>query len=187
MRLVNNGATVKPGDMLVEFDRQEQLRNALDRRADLVDLEQQVKKREADEVAATASDDSSLKLAEDALAKAKLELVKNDMLPKIEAEKNDLAYEEAQAQLKQLQETYNLKRADAAADIRVLQIRRDRSQTTMTQAESNAERMLITSPLPGVAVIKTTWKNGGNPLEFAEGGEVRTRQPVAEDGNPTAT
>ena len=186
MRLVNNGATVKPGDMLVEFDRQEQLRNALDRRADLVDLEQQVKKREADEVAATASDDSSLKLAEDALAKAKLELVKNDMLPKIEAEKNDLAYEEAQAQLKQLQETYNLKRADAAADIRVLQIRRDRSQTTMTQAESNAERMLITSPLPGVAVIKTTWKNGGNLMEFAEGDEVRTGQPVVEVVNPAA-
>src|SRR5206468_2891379 len=30
MRLVPNGSTVKPGDMLVEFDRQEQLRNALD-------------------------------------------------------------------------------------------------------------------------------------------------------------
>ena len=40
MRLVSNGSTVKPGDMLVEFDRQEQLRNALDRKADLTDLEQ---------------------------------------------------------------------------------------------------------------------------------------------------
>src|SRR5436190_18561810 len=43
MRLINNGATVKPGDTLVEFDRQEQLRNALDRRAELTDLEQQIK------------------------------------------------------------------------------------------------------------------------------------------------
>lgn len=184
MRLVPNGATVKPGDMLVEFDRQEQLRNALDRKADLTDLEQQIKKRQADEVAARASDDSALQQAQDALAKAKLELVKNEMLPKIEAEKNDLAYEEAQAQVKQLQETYALKRAAAAADIRVLEIRRDRSETTMKQAESNAERMLVASPLPGVAVIKTTWKNGGNMVEFAEGDEVRPGQPVVEVVNP---
>ena len=184
MRLVSNGSTVKPGDMLVEFDRQEQLRNALDRKADLTDLEQQIKKREADEVAAKASDDSAIQQAQDAMAKAKLELIKNDMLPKIEAEKNDLTYEQAQAQLKQLQETYTLKRAAATADIHVLEIRRDRSATTMKQAESNAERMLVTSPLPGVAVIKTTWKNGGNMVEFAEGDEVRPGQPVVEVVNP---
>jgi len=184
MRLVDNGATVKPGDMLVEFDRQDQLRNALDRRADLTDLEQQIKRREAEEVAARASDDSTLQQAKDNLEKTRLELVKNDLLPKIEAEKNTLAHEEAQAQLTQLQETYALKRAAAAADIKALQIRRDRAETTMRQAESNAERMLVTSPLPGVAVIKTTWKNGGNLVEFAEGDEVRAGQPVVEVVNP---
>jgi len=184
MRLVPNGATVKRGDMLVEFDRQEQIRNALDRRADLTDLEQQIKKRQADEVAAKASDDSSITQAQDAVARAKLDLIKNDMLPKIEAEKNTLAHEEAQAKLKQLQETYELKRRAAAADIKVLVIRRDRAETNMKQAESNANRMLVTSPLPGVAVIKTTWKSGGAPVEFTEGDEVRSGQPVVEVVNP---
>ncbi len=184
MRLVHNGATVKAGDMLVEFDRQEQLRNALDRRADLTDLDQQIKKREADEVAARASDESTLKQAQSALEKARLELVKNEMLPKIEAEKNTLAHEEASARLKQLQETYDLKRAAAAADIKVLEIRRDRAATNMQQAQQNAERMLVNSPLPGVAVIKTTWKSGNSPTEFVEGDEVRSGQPVVEVVNP---
>lgn len=186
MRLVNNGDTVKPGDMLVEFDRQEQIRNALDRKADLTDLEQQIKKAEAEEIAAKASDDSALQQAHDAEAKAKLELIKNDLLPKIEAEKNTLGYEQAQATVKQLQESYGLKRAAAAANIKSLEIRRDRSATTMKQAESNADRMLILSPLPGVAVIKTTWKNGGAPVEFIEGDEVRPGQPVVEVVNPAA-
>jgi multidrug efflux pump subunit AcrA (membrane-fusion protein) len=66
MRLIDNGRTVKPGDPLVEFDRQEQLRNALDRRAELTDLEQQIKKRQAEEVAARASDDSTLAQANSA-------------------------------------------------------------------------------------------------------------------------
>src|SRR4051794_2610186 len=184
MRLINNGKTVKPGDPLVEFDRQDQLRNALDRRAELTDLEQQIKKREAEEIAARASDDSTLEQAKSAQEKARLELLKNDMLPKIQAEKNTLGFEEAEAKLKQLQETYDLKRRAAAADIKILEIRRDRSETTMRQAESNAEKMLVTSPLPGVAVIKTTFKNGGNMTEFMEGDEVRPGQPVVEVVNP---
>jgi multidrug resistance efflux pump len=186
MRLVNNGATVKPGDTLVEFDRQDQIRNALDRKADLTDLEQQIKKAEAEEIAANASDESALQQARDAEARAKLELIKNDMLPKIEAEKNTLAYEQAQATLKQLQDSFPLKRAAAAANIKALEIRRDRSANTMRQAESNADKMLIVSPLPGVAVIKTTWKSGGAPVEFIEGDEVRPGQPVVEVVNPTA-
>jgi len=185
MRLIENGRSVQPGDTLVEFDRQDQLRNALDRRAELTDFESQITKRQADEVAAKASDDSTLKQAESAQEKARLELVKNDMLPKIQAEKNTLAFEEAQAKLKQLQETYDLKRRAAAADIKILEIRRDRSETNMKQAESNADRMLITSPLAGVAVVRTTWKNNGNLVEFAEGDEVRPGQPVIDVVNPS--
>jgi HlyD family secretion protein len=184
MRLIKAGTTVKAGDPLVEFDRQDQLRNALDRRAELVDLEQQIKKRQAEEVAARASDDSTLKQAESSLEKSRLELAKNELIPKIQAEKNTLAFEEAQARLKQLQETYELKRRAAAADIRILEIRRNRSETNMKQAESNAERMLIASPLPGVVVIKSTFKNGGNMVEFMEGDEVRPGQPVVEVVNP---
>lgn len=184
MRLIKAGTTVRLGDPLVEFDRQDQLRNALDRRAELNDFDQQIKKRTAEEVAARASDESTLKQAQSSLERARNELVKNDMLPRIQAEKNKLAFEEAEARLKQLQETFELKRRAAAADIRILEIRRNRAETNMKQAESNAERMLISSPLPGVAVVKTTWKNGGNMVEFMEGDEVRPGQPVVEVVNP---
>jgi biotin carboxyl carrier protein len=184
MRLIKAGITVKPGDALIEFDRQEQIRNALDRRAELTDFEQQIKKREADEVAAKATDDSTLMQATSTLERSRLELVKNDMLPKIQAEKNTLAFEEAEAKLKQLQETYELKRRAATADIKILAIRRDRSETNMKQAEANAERMLIVSPLPGVAVVRSTFKNGGNMVEFMEGDEVRPGQPVVDVVNP---
>jgi HlyD family secretion protein len=185
MRLVPNGATVKRGDVLVEFDRQDQLRSALDSQAQLTDFEQQIRKRQADEVAAKAADDSSLEQAKSALGKAKLELLKNELLPKIEAEKNTLAYEAADAQLKQLQETYELKRRSAQADIKLLDISRARAETQMKQAQANAERMQVLSPLPGVAVIRTTWKQSGL-LEYTEGDEVRTGQPVVQVVNPAA-
>ena len=183
--LVPPGTTVRAGDLLVEFDRQDQIRNALDRKAELTDLEQQIRKRVAQEDAARASDDSTLTQAKSAVERARLEMVKNDMLPKIEAEKNTLALEEAEARLKELQDTYALKRRAAQAEIRVLQIRRDRSANTMTQAETNAARMRITSPIGGVAVVKSTWKSTGM-AEIAEGEEVRPGMPVVEVVNPSA-
>lgn len=184
-RLIRPGTAVRPGDQLVEFDRQDQLRTALDRKAELTDLEQQIRKRVAQEDAARASDDSTLTQAKSAVERARLETVKNDMLPKIEAEKNNLALEEAQARLTQLQESYDLKRKAAAADIRILQIRRDRSENTMKQAETNASRMLIASPIAGVAVVKSTWKATGM-AEIEEGEEVRAGMPVVEVVNPSA-
>ena len=184
-RLVRAGSTVQAGDLIVEFDRQQQLTNALDRRAELADLEQQIRKREAQERAAAAKDDSEIKVAESSQRRAELEMVKNDMIAKIEAEKNINALEQAKATLKQLQTTYDLKRKAAEADIRMLRIRRDRAENAMKMAETNASRMAITAPIAGMVVIKTIWKSG-NMAEVQEGEEVRAGVPVADIVNPNA-
>ena len=183
-RLVKAGQAVHPGDLLVEFDRQDQVRNALDKQAELNDLEQQIRKRGAQEAAARAADDSTMKQAETSLQRAKLEMLKNEMLPKIQAEKNALALEEAEARLEQLRQTYDLKRTAAEADVRVLEIKRDRADTAMKQAASNADRMLIKSTLDGLAVIKMTWK-GRNMAEIQEGDEMRSGLPVVDVVNPS--
>jgi HlyD family secretion protein len=183
-RLIRAGATVKPGDLLVEFDRQDQLKNALDRRVELNDLEQQIRKKEAEERAARAKDESELKQAESQEGRARLELAKNEFLPKIQAEKNDQALEEAIAKLAQLKKTFDLKRKAAEADLRILQIRRDRAENAMKQAESNAEKMAILSPLGGMAVVRSTWKSN-TQSEIQEGEEIRSGVPVVDVVNPS--
>jgi HlyD family secretion protein len=184
-RLVPAGSTVKAGDLIVEFDRQEQIKNALDRRAELQDLEQQIAKRDAQERAARAHDDSEISLAESAIGRAQLEMVKNEMLPKINAEKNKQALEQAEATLAQLKATYDLKRRAAEADVRILQIRRDRAASAERQAAGNADRMAIHAPIGGMAVVKTIWK-GNNMADVQEGEEVRAGVPVVDIVNPNA-
>jgi HlyD family secretion protein len=184
-KLVRPGSTVSPGDLIVEFDRQEQLKNALDRRAELQDLEQQIAKREAQERAARAHDDSEISLSESAIGRAQLEMTKNELLPKINVEPTGLALEQAQATLKQLKATYELKRRAAEADVRILQIRRDRAANAEKQAAGNAERMAIHAPIAGMAVVKTIWK-GNNMADVQEGEEVRAGVPVVDIVNPNA-
>jgi HlyD family secretion protein len=184
-RLAKAGSIVKQGDLVVEFDRQEQLKNALDRRAELNDLEQQIRKKDAEARAARARDDSELKQAESALGRAELEMVKNEMLPRIQVEKNRQTLEEASAKLKQLTATYELKRRAAAADLRILEIRRDRAGNAMRQAETNAEKMSIRAPLDGLIVIRTVWKTN-TPTEVQEGEEVRSGMPIVDVVDPAA-
>lgn len=184
-RLIRPGSAVRRGDLIVEFDRQQQLVNALDRRAELQDLEQQIRKREAQERAAAAKDESEIKVAESSVSRAELEMVKNDMIPRINAEKNTLALEQAQATLEQLKTTYELKRKAAEADIQILRIRRDRAENAMRMAETNAERMAILSPIGGMAVLKSIWK-GNTMAEVQEGEEVRAGVPIVDIVDPNA-
>lgn len=182
--LIHQGTKVLPGDLLVEFDRQQQVQNALDRRAELNDLEQQIRKKEAEGRAARARDDSEILQAESSLSRARLEMVKNDMLPRIQAEKNSQALEQADATLTQLRTTYDLKRSAALADLRILQIRRDKAENAMRQAETNATRMEVHSPIAGLSVTRTMWKSSGM-AEIQEGEEVRAGVPVVDIVNPS--
>jgi HlyD family secretion protein len=179
-RLVAGGTRVESGDLLVEFDRQEQQRLAFDRRAEVVDLDGQIGKKQAEQSAAEAKDQTELTAAQNDVARAKLEMQKNPLLSKVEAEKNTLALEQATAKLEQLRTTYQLKRKAAAADLRILEIRRERAETARQHAERNAELMEIHAPFAGLVVIKTVYRGGTGFVEVLEGDEVRPGSAIID-------
>jgi len=83
-RLTPNGARVKPGDILVEFDRQNQVKTALDREAEYRDLEELIQRRQAEQVAAQAQDETELKSAEYDLQAALVDMRKNEVVSSLE-------------------------------------------------------------------------------------------------------
>ena len=184
-KLIPPGTNVRKGDLLVEFDRQNQVKAALDRQAEYRDFVEQIKKKQAEHDAARARDDTELRAAESALEVAALDIRKNEILPRIDIEKNQLNLEEATARLKQLRETYQLKRHAAAAEIRVLEIQRDRALNAARHAEQNSEKMAVRSAIDGVVVFNPIWKS--NQLaDVQEGDEVRAGVPFLNVINPAA-
>ncbi|HXB20309.1 MAG TPA: efflux RND transporter periplasmic adaptor subunit, partial [Candidatus Solibacter sp.] len=183
-KLIKNGSAVKRGDVLVEFDREAQARNILDKKAEYLDLVDQIKKKQADQASARAADETELKQAEDAEKTAELELKKNEIISRIDAEKNQQNLEQARASLQQLRETFQLKRQAAAAELKILEIQRDRAATAMHWAEGNTEKMVIRSSTDGVAVINSLWK-GGSISDVQEGDEVRPGYPFLQIVNPS--
>lgn len=179
IKLAGSGSRVKKGDVLVEFDRQTQIKNALDRSADLADLEQQIRKMQADHAVVRATDNTNLKLAESAVQAAALELRRNEIISKIDAEKNQQTYEEAKATFAQLKTTFDLKRKAAAAELRSLEIQRDRARSAMEYAQGNTQKLLIKSPIEGIVVLNQIWK-GGQMGEIVEGDEIRPGVPFLQ-------
>jgi multidrug resistance efflux pump len=170
--LVPNGERVRHGDLLVEFDRQAQMRAFLDKQEEYADLANKTAEAQAKEIADRAKDETEIGKAESELSKAQLEIQKVELLSKIDAEKANETLEEARATLAQLRATFDLKRQSAAAGIRLLEIQRDRSKQIMEHAQANAELMQIRSPIDGVIVLNSIWKQS-RMGEVQEGDQVR--------------
>jgi len=183
-KLTPAGSHVKKGDLLVEFDPQAQTKDYLDKKSTYENLVSQVAQKQSDEDIARAKDDTSVKQAEDELKRAQLELQRSEIVSRIDAEKNQEAAEEAEATLKQWKETYQLKRAAGAAGIRILEIQRDRAQDAMRFAQSNAAKMVVHSPMPGVVVYNTIWL-GGRMGTVQEGDQVRPGVPFLQVVDPS--
>jgi RND family efflux transporter MFP subunit len=171
-KLVPAGTAVKPGDVLVEFDRQGQLRAYVEREAEYLGLVEELKRKRADQDAAAGQDEAELQKAERDVDRARLDVRKAEVLSRIDALKNAQTLEEAQARVEQLRRRQQFRSTAARADLRALEIRAERAQRAMAHARRNMEKLQIRSALDGVVVFTPMWRNNG-PAEVQEGDEVR--------------
>src|ERR1700730_6913791 len=183
-KLAPAGTHVKKGDVLVEFDPQTQTKDYLDKKSTYENLVGQVAQKRAEEDIARAKDDTAMKQAEDELKRTQLELQKNEIVSRIDAEKNQEALDEAQTTLKQLKQTYELKRAASASTIRIQEIQRDRALEAMRYAQGNAAKMVVHSPMEGVVVYNTIWL-GGRMGTVQQGDQVRPGVPFLQVVDPS--
>ena len=167
VRLADAGTHVKEGDVVAEFDRQLQRQNYEDHEAEYNSQNDAILKRKAELKIEREKQLSDLEKAKADVETAKLENRRNEVLSKIDAEKNQETLAEAEANLKMQQETLDLKQASADAEIRLLEIKRDREKLSMDQARINYDRMVIHAPVSGMLVYQSFWKGSqmGTPQE----------------------
>lgn len=171
-KLASSGTRVRQGDVLVDFDRQAQMREFINKQDDYQKLANQTIQEQAKENAARAKDETEIQQAESDLSKAQLELKKVELLSKIDAEKAQQTLDEAKATLQQLRATFDLKRKSAHSAVTLLELQRDRAGQVMEHARANADLMEMKAPIDGVVVLNTIWKEG-KMGQVQEGDQVR--------------
>src|SRR5579872_5899360 len=133
--LVPNGSRVKQGDVLAEFDRTQQVDNARDAQAKFDDLSHQVEQKTAEFRSNAEKRRSDLQTAEADLAKAKLQLRRGPLLSEIDRLKNETKAENAQAHVDSLMRSNHFHDEAEAANLRVLELQRDRQKVSLERAQ----------------------------------------------------
>lgn len=169
IRLAEAGKFVKAGDIVAEFDRQAQRASYEDHETSYNSQNDQILKRQSELKIEREKQLSDLQKAKADVESAKLDIRKNEVVSKIDAEKNDEALAEAEATFKMQQETLDLKKTSADAEIKLLEITRDREKLAMEQARINYERMVVHAPVSGMVVYQSMWK--GNKMGLPQEGD----------------
>jgi multidrug resistance efflux pump len=158
-KFVPTGTRVKEGDVLAEFDRTKQLDSAREAHAKYEDLRHQVDQRKEQHRADAEKRAAELQQAEADLAKAQLELRKGPILSEIDRLKNQAKLEDAQEHVSSLKRSSHYHDVSETADLKILELQRDRQRLAWERAQSNAERLVLRSPIPGMVSRENSWHN----------------------------
>jgi len=158
-KLIPTGEAVKEGDILAEFDRTKQVDAARDAQARYEDLRHQVDQRKEQHRADAEKRAADLQQAEADLAKAQLELRKGPILSEIDRLKNQAKLEDAQAHVASLQRSGHFHDISEAADVKILELQRDRQKVAWERAQSSSEKLVIKAPIPGMVSRENSWHN----------------------------
>lgn len=181
IQLARFGAQVHKGDVVLEFDPSQQEYNLAQNRSDLQQAEQEIVKAKADAAVQTAEDQTALLKAKYAVRRAELDVSKNELLSKIDAQKNLLALDEAKRALAQLEQDIRSHSASNEAALAISQEKRHKARLAMDQADENIKKMRITAPIDGLVVIHGNRDASGG---FFFGGMTLPDYHVGDQVNP---
>lgn len=187
IRLLPTGTHVKKDEVVLQFDPSEQQYRLEQAQSDLAGAQQEVTKSKADAEVQRAQDQVALLKAKFDVRSAELDVARNELLSSIDAEKNNLALEEAKRRLAQLQDDVKSRQALNDATLAVSQEKRNKAQLEIQQAQETMQRMTIRAPFDGtVSVHENPDAMGGIYIggmqmpEYREGDQTRPGNTIAE-------
>src|SRR3954447_4356132 len=159
-RLVKNGASVRPGDLIAEFDDTSQVRFARDAASKYDDLSHQVEQKKAEHVTNAEKRALELVQAQADLRRAEIDIRKGPILSQIDQDKNQVKLQDAQAHVASLQRSGRAHDTAEKAEIRILELQRDRQKIALDRAENNIRKLRIRAPIGGMIALENAWRQG---------------------------
>ncbi len=183
--LAENGALVSPGDSLATFDRANEIRLLLEAQTKFDDLGHQIEQKRALNNSNAEKRIADLQQAQADLKKAEIESRKGPVLSAIDQEKNQVKLEDARAHVASLERSNHFRETGEAAELRILELQRDRQQVAVTRQTRNSELLTVKAPIRGMVALENIWRN--NSLGHAqEGDQLWPGSPLLKLFDPTA-
>ncbi|MGE5644172.1 MAG: HlyD family secretion protein [Acidobacteriota bacterium] len=184
-RLAPLGALAREKDLIVEFDDSE-VRSRLDeKRLELEQIDEQIKKAQAELEIRDNQDQVELLRARYAVRRAELEVKRNELLSEIDATKNKLNLKEAQQRLVQLESDIKSRQEQSQAELAVLREKKNKATLELSREKQRLSQVKLLAPMAGLVAIRQSRSGGmffrGMQLpDLREGDQVYPGTPVAD-------
>jgi HlyD family secretion protein len=183
-KLLHTGTPAKKGDVVIEFDPSEQLYKLEQSRSELEQAEQDITKAKDDAAVQTAQDKVDLLKAHFAVRRAQLEVQKNELVSSIDAKKNQLALDQANRALAELERDIQSHGITGKTGIDLAGEKWNKAKLSMDQAQENIQKMRVVAPIDGLVAIQ---KNAGDFAfdgmsipDFHEGDQAQPGSAIAQ-------
>ena len=183
-RLAALGSFAREKDLVVEFDDSEVLSRVEEKQLEIDQIEEQIKKAQADLAIRNNQDEVELLRARYSVRRAELEVRRNELISAIDARKNELTLDEARRRLKQLESDIQSRREQAQAELAVLRERRNKANLEMARERARLNQVKLLAPMSGLVAIKQNRSSvtmfGMQLPDIREGDQVQPGTPVAD-------
>lgn len=172
MTLARPGSIVKVGDVVAQFELRAAQDHLDDVKSTVVQKKSDVDKRRAEIMVLEETTRQSERTARGEYDKAQLDLRTAEVRSEIEASLLKLALLEKEATWKQLQQQVQLQQKSDEAQIRSLELDVAKEENHLGRHQRDLERMTIKAPVPGLVVMESMFRGGGQFDQVQAGDQV---------------
>ncbi len=183
IRLARNGAQVKKGDVLVQFDPTTKAQSLAQDQSALKSAVATITQSQAQAHLKEEQDLTDVLKARYDLQSAKLDASKQEILSKIDGAEANLKVEDAQQKLTDAEAKLKTDKESDAADIEDKKQKRDRQAYAVQQDQRSLAALTLRAPLNGLVTLLTNWRAAGpmgNGQPFRQGDRAWPGAPIIE-------
>ncbi len=181
--LAANGAAVKAGDVVIQFDTTAPQRTLDQRKSDLQTAAAEVTKVEAEARRRIQAAEATLAELRSVAARARLDLGRRELVSAVEAEKLELTLADAEQKVTAQAAKLEGEKRSTAADLSMVRQKRDKAAFDVADTERIIGTLSMKSPSDGQLSLMPNYRNSGparSAPEFRRGDRAWFGAPIAE-------
>ena len=185
LTLAQPGTHVKAGDVVAQFDTQNQVQRLDDYKDAQVQQDANIKSLLANLASSKEAHDQTERVARATWDGDLQDEKKTPILTQIDAELERIATEQDKATYDQLDYEASLVEESNRVQVRLAELSRDQAQLELQRAEANVQKMTLRAPMDGIVVLASIVRNG-ELGQVREGDQVNAGQPFLYIVDPSA-